>query len=190
MATNKKRISVYADWLMNFEELTDEELGKLMRHFFEYVNDNKPILKDRILKVAWKPIEATLKRDLIKWEETIKKRSEAGKISANKRREMQQVLTSVESVEHKPTKSTVRVTVKDTVTVKENVILKKKEIETLKDKYGLKGYEWIIDKLSNYKLSSGKTYASDYGAINSWVVKEWVKIKSVSSEAQFNSPVL
>lgn len=135
MATNKKRIAVYSDWLANFEDLTDEELGKLMRHFFEYVNDKKPILEDRLLKIAWKPIEQTLKRDLIKWEETIEKRSKAGKMSALARNEQkQQVSTSVESVKKDLTKSTVRDkdSVNVSVSVKENVnvsvIKEKKEV--------------------------------------------------------------
>ena len=39
----------------------------------------------------------------------------------------------------------------------------------------------MVNKLSNYKLSSGKKYKSDYGAINSWVVKEWLKESKKSS---------
>ena len=59
----------------------------------------------------------------------------------------------------------------------ENENIKIKKIEKLKliEKYGLNGYLWMIKKLSFYKLSSGKNYKSDYGAINSWVVKEWKK---------------
>ncbi len=62
-----------------------------------------------------------------------------------------------------------------------NIIIKKVEKIKLVEKYGIDGYRWIIDKLSNYKLSSGKEYKSDYGAINSWVVKEWKKEKSVDN---------
>ena len=73
MAEGKNKIIVYADWLHNFEDLSDEELGKLMRHFFMYVNDLNPVLEDRFLKLAWKPIETTLKRDLKKWEQYVDK---------------------------------------------------------------------------------------------------------------------
>lgn len=75
----KKKIIVYADWRDNFEELTNEELGKLMRHFFNYINDDNPILEDRLLKIAWKPIEATLKRDLKSWESFVEKQKANGK---------------------------------------------------------------------------------------------------------------
>lgn len=79
MAEGKNKIVVYADWLDNFEDLTDEELGKLMRHFFMYVNDMDPVLEDRLLNIAWKPIQATLKRDLKKWESFVEKQKANGK---------------------------------------------------------------------------------------------------------------
>ncbi len=60
----------------------------------------------------------------------------------------------------------------------ENVKIKKAEMFKLIDKYSHDGFLWMVDKLSNYKLSSGKKYKSDYGAINSWVAKEWEKNKS------------
>ena len=58
-----------------------------------------------------------------------------------------------------------------------NIIIKKVEKQKLIEKYGVDGYLFCIDKLSNYKLSTGREYKSDYGAINSWVVKEWKKEK-------------
>lgn len=59
----------------------------------------------------------------------------------------------------------------------DNIKIKKVEKLKLVEKYGLDAYQWFIHKLSNYKLSNGKTYKSDYGAINSWVVKDWEKNK-------------
>lgn len=56
-----------------------------------------------------------------------------------------------------------------------NIKIKKVEKTKLIEKHGVDGYYWMIDKLSNYKLSSGKKYKSDYGAINSWVRKEYEK---------------
>lgn len=38
---------------------------------------------------------------------------------------------------------------------------------------GEDGAKWCIDKLDNYKGSSGKKYKSDYRAILSWVVREY-----------------
>ena len=79
---------------------------------------------DIVVEVAFEPIKQQLKRDLVKWDEIREKRSEAGKKSAqakkNKLQQNQQVLTSVKSVEQTSTKSTVNDTVN--VTVNDNVI--------------------------------------------------------------------
>ena len=79
MAENKNKIVFYADWKDSFNHLTDEEAGKLIKHFFAYVNDEKPKLEDRLLIASWIPIEKTLKRDLKKWEQFVNKQSINGK---------------------------------------------------------------------------------------------------------------
>ena len=107
MAENKKGFVLYADQKIIFEELTDEEAGILIKHVFKYVNDENPILENRIITMAFNPIKLQLKRDLKRWESIRLKRSEAGKKSAESRQQNQQVLTSVESVEQVLTKSTV-----------------------------------------------------------------------------------
>ena len=73
MANGKNKIIVYADWIDVFEELENDEAGLLIKHFFRYVNDLNPELNDKYLKLAWLPIEKTLKRDLKKWVEYIDK---------------------------------------------------------------------------------------------------------------------
>ena len=78
MAKDKNSFVLYADLLKSVDHLTDEELGKLFRHILEYVNDLNPVMEDRLLLTAWKPIERSLKEDLKKWEEIRTKRAEAG----------------------------------------------------------------------------------------------------------------
>jgi hypothetical protein len=85
MAENKKGVLVYADWIDHFEGLTDEEAGLLIKHFFRYVNDLKPIPPDRITEIAFAPIKASLKRDLEKWEKTVVDRSINGRMGNLKR---------------------------------------------------------------------------------------------------------
>ena len=111
MADGKKSFVLYADLLDNIEHLTNEEKGILFNHLLEYVNDKNPILEDRILVTAWKPIEKQLKRDLKKFEEVKTKRSEAGKRSAELRalktnEQTSTNSTSVESVKQTSTNST------------------------------------------------------------------------------------
>jgi alpha-L-arabinofuranosidase len=125
MATDKKGVIVYADWIDKFEELNDEEAGRLIKHFFRYVNDLNPEAPDRITKISFIDIEKCLKRDLKKWETTLEGRSKAGIASAEARRLKklaQQELTnstSVKSVEENPTNPTVNDNVNDNV--KDNV---------------------------------------------------------------------
>lgn len=68
MAENKKSIIVYIEWINIFEELSDEEAGKLIKHLFRYVNDKNPEAPDRLTKLLFEPIKQTLKRDLVKYE--------------------------------------------------------------------------------------------------------------------------
>ena len=107
MAAGKKSFVLYSDLLVSIEHLTNEEKGILFNHLLEYVNDKNPILEDRLLITAWKPIEMQLKRDLRKFEEVRVKRSEAGKKSAEiKAQQNSTNSTSVESVQHRSTNST------------------------------------------------------------------------------------
>jgi len=85
MAENKKSIVVYADWITKFEELEDDEAGKLIKHFFRYVNDLNPDPPDRLTKLLFVDIENQLKRDLIRWEKTLDERSYNGRLGNLKR---------------------------------------------------------------------------------------------------------
>jgi hypothetical protein len=86
MATGKGSFLMYADYLGLFEQLSDEEAGKLIKHVLNYVNDSKPQTDDKTILVAFALIKSNLKRDLKSWEETRSERSKAGKASAEKRR--------------------------------------------------------------------------------------------------------
>ena len=125
MAKDKKSFVLYADLIKSIEHLTYEEKGILLTHLLEYVNDMNPVLTDRLLLTAWKPIELQLKRDLKKFEEVKEKRSLAGKRSAELRAlknegQIETNSTSVESVEQTPTNPTDNDN--DNVTVNDNVI--------------------------------------------------------------------
>jgi len=190
MAEDKKGFILYADQIDLFTQLPNDKAGELIKHIFAYVNDEDPQTEDLIINIAFTPIKKQFKRDLEKWTQTREGRSKAGKASAEARRikKEQEATnpTNVKSVQQNPTNPTVKDNVNVTVNVKDNVILKNTEKETLIYKYGQKGFDWMVDKLSNYKLSSGKKYKSDYGAINSWVVKEWNKENKTPSGGTSN----
>ena len=79
MADNKKSFVAYCDWQETFEELSDEEAGKLVKHLFNYVNDKNPETSDKLTKMCFIPIKQSLKRDLKKYENYIEKQSVNGK---------------------------------------------------------------------------------------------------------------
>jgi uncharacterized phage protein (TIGR02220 family) len=85
MAENKKSFLLYADLLHTFEELTDEEAGKLIKHLLRYVNDLDPEAPDRLTKIAFEPIRRQLKRDLQKWDLTKEENSKNGQMGNLKR---------------------------------------------------------------------------------------------------------
>jgi len=131
MAENKKSIIVYADWIDKFEELEDDEAGRLIKHFFRYVNDKNPEYPDRTTKLMFIDIKNTLKRDLDKWEgkspQRIEKARIAGLASAEARKLKKELNSTNElQVELNPTKSTVSVTVSDTVNDINKVVIGEK----------------------------------------------------------------
>lgn len=55
------------------------------------------------------------------------------------------------------------------------VFLTKDEYARLVAEYGEAGTLWMIEKLDNYKASTGKAFANDYKAILTWFVEKWQK---------------
>lgn len=172
MAENKKSFVLYADLIKSIEHLTNEEKGILFNHLLEYVNDKNPVLEDRLILTAWKPIELQLKRDLIKFEEVKAKRSEAGKRSAELRALKNDEInltnpTSVESVEQSLTNPT------DNVNDNDN------DNDNVND-------------INNNKALPFSFYNSmiKYGFEKN-LVSEWLKVrktkKATNSETAFNS---
>lgn len=141
MAEEKKAFVVYADWETQFDLLSDDEAGKLIKHIFSYVNDKNPEFKpdERLLLMAFEPIKKQLKRDLKKYESIKEKRAEAGRKSAELRainaQQKSTNPTSVDFVQQTSTNPTVIVTdiVKDTVIGKgiDTVIVTEREINNI-----------------------------------------------------------
>ena len=69
----------------------------------------------------------------------------------------------------------------------ENVTMTNSEYQELVKNHGETFVNKCIQKLSSYKRSKGKTYASDYGAILSWVVDCIADKKTSESNAYINN---
>ena len=132
MAKDKKGFILYADQKALFEQLPNDKAGELIKFIFAYVNDEDPVTEDLIINLAFTPIKQQLKRDLIKFEETKEKRSEAGKAGANKR--WQNIASDSKRI------STIaKIAVNDNVNVKENDI-NKQPIQHWNSEIGVDGY--------------------------------------------------
>jgi len=84
MAEGKNKIVVYRDWITTFESLNDDEAGRLIKHFFRYVNDQNPEPPDRLTGLIFEPIKQTLKRDLANYLKSCDKNRENINIRWNK----------------------------------------------------------------------------------------------------------
>lgn len=193
MAEEKNSIIVYADWIDKFEELSDEEAGRLIKHFFRYVNDLDPVAPDRITKLSFIDIEKSLKRDLKKWDAIKIKRSEAGKASAEAKRlakeaeQTQTKSTSVESVDLSSTKSTVSVNVNDTVNVNVNgsvnEINNKKENFAFDPEFEEKKSE-LIDLLVDVWGFSEQKYSQQKSMVFAFVTTQLKSIEDINHFAE------
>jgi hypothetical protein len=119
MADNKKSFVLYCDLLHTVEKLPNEKAGELFKHILRYVNDLNPETDDILIDAVFEGVKQQLKRDLVKYEEKRKQRSEAGKKSAELRAKKRSTKpTTVKSRSTNPT-------VNDNVTVNVNDILNK-----------------------------------------------------------------
>jgi hypothetical protein len=65
-----------------------------------------------------------------------------------------------------------------------NVTLTDSEYQKLREEYGKTRLDAMLSELSYYKLSSGKKYKSDYGAIRKWVADKVIKSTPKTTELQ------
>ena len=184
----KDSFILYTEQQEVFDNLSDEEAGQLIKAIFNYVETGEASNLNKTLNLAFIPIRQNIDRNSDKWEETKNKRSEAGKKSAEIRKQQKSTnSTSVDFVKNKSTNSTVNVNdnVNVNVNKKENIKEKEPKIhfaefvtmtnaehEKLVSTYGKEFANQCIQVLDNYKGSNGKTYKSDYRAILTWVVDE------------------
>lgn len=119
----KKSFVLYTDQKEVFDELTDEDAGKLIKHIFAYVNDENPEQTDKLLKIAFLPIKTQLKRDLVVWDEKKQQRAEAGRMGglakASKASNASEILANSSTA--KQTLANLAVNVNGNVNVNDNV---------------------------------------------------------------------
>jgi hypothetical protein len=185
MAENKKSFIAYADWKNTFDELPNEEAGKLIKHIFAYVNDENPISESILINAVFANIKTTLKRDLDKWQTQLSQRVEAGKKSAELRAtKSNERSTSVESRLRNPTDNvSVSVSVNDNVNINTNNIESRKlkfanSLKVYLDIYGKDTLNdfyryWSEPNKSNtkFKMELEKTWDTK-GRLETWIKRD------------------
>lgn len=186
MAENKKSFVLYTDTFGLIKQLPDDVAGRLIKHIYSYVNDENPVSDELLLNIAFEPIKAQLKRDLVKWENQIKQRSEAGKKSAEQRAltKSNERSISFNEIQRNPT---------DNVNVNVNVITK--EIIAFDDAFNICLFDeqWKEDierlfkiditkiqyALQEFKLHCGTTGENKPKSLNQFKkhFTNWVRVK-------------
>jgi len=102
-----------------------------------------------------------------------KKGAEAKRNKANAKRPLNdsEAILSKEEKEEEINKN------KNKNKIKEFVFLSESELNKLNEEFATHEVEWMINKLNDYKASTGKKYKSDYAAINMWVKDAFKKAK-------------
>ena len=80
-ATTKKAFLIYNDSFDIVSELSDEQAGKLFKALFEYsINGTELSTEDSLLKVSFKMMKGSLRRDSEKYVKTLNSRNKKAKI--------------------------------------------------------------------------------------------------------------
>jgi len=179
MAEEKKGFVLYCDILHTIQKLDDAQAGKLFKHILLYVNDLNPTCKDLITEIAFEPIKQSLKRDLLKWGDTRQKRSDAGKIGANKRWEnMANDSKGIKPMAKMPV--SVSVSVKDIYRRFAHLSISNDEVKKLLEKHTQVEIDNVLNDIENYK---GNTkYKSLYLTASKWLQKNEPTSEGISLE--------
>jgi len=128
MAEGKKKVIWYTNWCDTFEKLNDDEAGRLIKHFCQYITDKDPTPPDRLTELLFDQIQDTLKRDLKKWKELQERNAANGKKGGRppKPKETEGNPEKPSGLNLNPEKGVIvkdSVTVTDTVNVNDNDII-------------------------------------------------------------------
>lgn len=181
----KDSFILYTEQKEVIDKLTDEQAGKLIKAIYEYVETDKMPQLDSLLEIVIIPFKQNIDRNIDKWEQIKQKRSEAGKIGAEIKKQKQAKQANVNFAKSKETNQAVNVNENVNVNDNDNVNVKDKKIhfadyvtmtnaeyEKLVSTYSKEFADQCITVLDNYKGANGRKYKSDYRAILSWVIEK------------------
>lgn len=117
----KDSFILYTEQKEVIDKLTNEQAGKLIKAIYEYAETGKMPKLDTLLEIVIIPFKQNIDRNTNKWEEIKKKRSEAGKIGAEIKKQKQTKQANANFVKSKQANQAVNVNINDNVNVNGNV---------------------------------------------------------------------
>lgn len=191
MERKERGIVLYTDYADKVKKLPLEQAGALFVAILDYVRDGSTPELEPAADMCFAFIVSQYERDRKKYDETCKKRADAGRKGAeatnSKRRqkaanpanaendgepeeapEAQEGAAEAAGQGQKPRKKKQE---PKKVKYGEFVQMTEEEHQKLLDQYGPEQAARMIEVLDNYKGSKGKTYKNDYRAILSWVAE-------------------
>jgi len=176
MAEEKKGFLLYSDVLYTVEKLTDEQAGKLFKHILKYVNDLDPKCEDLITEIAFEPIKQSLKRDLLKWDDKKQKRSDAGKVGANKRwQSMANDSKRIKPMANIAVSGNVNDNVINIYMSFDHLSISNEEANKLITNYSKSQVDNILNEIKNY--AGNNKYKSLYFTAKKWLEKNEKKVE-------------
>jgi len=176
MAEEKKGFLLYSDVLHTVEKLTNEQAGKLFKHILKYVNDLNPECEDLITEIAFEPIKQSLKRDLLKWDDKKQKRSEAGKVGANKRwQSMANDSKRIKPIANIAVSGNVNDNVISIYMSFDHLSISNEEANKLFKSYSKRQVDDILNEIKNY--AGNNKYKSLYFTAKKWLEKNEKKVE-------------
>ena len=116
----KDSFILYTEQKEVIDKLSDEQAGKLIKAIYEYVETGQMPKLDALLEIVIIPFKQNIDRNANKYEETKKKRSEAGKIGAEVKKQMKTKQANANFAKSKQANQADNVNDNDNVNVNEN----------------------------------------------------------------------
>lgn len=123
----KDTFILYTEQKEVIDKLSDEQAGKLIKAIYEYVETGEMPSLDNVLDLVIIPFKQNLDRNADKYEETKKKRSEAGKLGAEIKKQKQAKQANANFANNKQANQAVNVNDNVNVNVNEDVLLEKEK---------------------------------------------------------------
>jgi len=178
----RKSFILHIDSLGILDELTDEQAGQLFKLISEYHNPNKPKQTQitQLVNLAFYSFKSQFERDNQTYNNVCERNKTNGLLGGrpkNKNPNKPKKPDSDNKNKNDNKNDNDNKSVIKKINIRPFVSISQPELDKLYSEYLEHEVNWMLDKLNDYKASTGKKYKSDYHAINVWVKDAFSKAK-------------